>query len=76
MHLMAAIDGDLVEGEGMALINGSPCATALVADVALHAQHRLGVAEAIFALSIERIERPWTPTTRRSTICGATSPNA
>ena len=58
MHLMAAIDGDLVEGEGMALINGSPCATALVADVALHAQHRLGVAEAIFALSIEAYRAP------------------
>jgi histidine ammonia-lyase len=58
MHLMAAIDGDLVEGEGMALINGSPCATALVADVALHADHRLGVAEAIFALSIEAYRAP------------------
>jgi histidine ammonia-lyase len=58
MHLMAAIDGDLVEGEGMALINGSPCATALVADVALHAAHRLGLAEAIFALSIEAYRAP------------------
>ena len=28
------------EGEGMALINGSPCATALAADVALHAGNR------------------------------------
>src|SRR5947207_2252013 len=38
MHVMAAVDcGDLVEGEGMALINGSPCATALAADVALPA---------------------------------------
>ncbi len=58
MHLMATIDGDLVEGEGMALINGSPCATALIADVALHAEHRLGLAEAIFALSIEAYRAP------------------
>lgn len=58
MHVMAAIDGDLVEGEGMALINGSPCATALVADVALHAEHRLALAEAIFALSIEAYRAP------------------
>jgi histidine ammonia-lyase len=34
MHVMAAVDaGDLVEGEGMALINGSPCATALAEPV-------------------------------------------
>ena len=58
MHLMASVEGDLVEGEGMALINGSPCATALVADVALHAEHRLGVAEAIFALSVEAYRAP------------------
>jgi histidine ammonia-lyase len=58
MHLMAAIDGDLVEGEGMALINGSPCATALVCDVALHAEHRLSLAEAIFALAIEAYRAP------------------
>jgi histidine ammonia-lyase len=58
MHVMAGIDDDLVEGEGMALINGSPCATALVADVALHAEHRLGMAESIFALSIEAYRAP------------------
>jgi len=59
MHVMAAIDaGDLVEGEGMALINGSPCATALAADVALHAGHRLRLAEAIFALSAEAFRAP------------------
>jgi histidine ammonia-lyase len=35
MHVMAAVDADdLEEGDGMALINGSPCATALAADVA------------------------------------------
>src|SRR6266536_1680272 len=37
MHVMAPVDGDLAEGEGMALLNGSPCATALTADVALDA---------------------------------------
>jgi len=58
MHVMAAVDADLVEGEGMALINGSPCATALATDVALHAGHRLGLAEAIFALSIEAFRAP------------------
>ncbi len=60
MHVMAAVDADdlLVEGEGMALINGSPCATALAADVTLHAGHRLRLAEAIFALSIEALAAP------------------
>lgn len=58
MHVMAAVDGDLVEGEGMALLNGSPCATALAADVALHARHRLSQAEAIFALSVEAYRAP------------------
>ncbi len=59
MHVMAAVDsGDLVEGEGMALINGSPCATALAADVTLHAGNRLRLAEAIFALSIEALAAP------------------
>ena len=59
MHAMAAVDAeDPVEGEGMALINGSPCATALAADVALHAGHRLRLAEAIFALSVEALAAP------------------
>ncbi|MEP7024736.1 MAG: aromatic amino acid lyase [Actinomycetota bacterium] len=58
MHVMAAVDADLAEGEGMALINGSPCATALAADVALHTGHRLRLAEQIFALSIEAYRAP------------------
>jgi histidine ammonia-lyase len=58
MHVMAPVDGDLAEGEGMALLNGSPCATALTADVALHAGHRLRLAEAIFALSVEAFRAP------------------
>src|SRR5260370_34427783 len=40
------------------MLYGSPCATALATDVALHAGHRLGLAEAIFALSIEAFRAP------------------
>ena len=40
-------------GEAMALINGSPFATAMACDVALTAARRLRLAEQIFALSIE-----------------------
>jgi histidine ammonia-lyase len=59
MHVMAEVDADdLVEGEGMALLNGSPCATALTADVTLHAGNRLRLAEAVFALSIEALAAP------------------
>ena len=61
MHLMAAVDADLAEGEGMALLNGSPCATALAADVTMHAGHRLALAEAIFALSVEGYRAPLDP---------------
>lgn len=49
---------DLEEGEPMALVNGSPCAAALVADAALHARHRLSHAEAVFALSVEAFGAP------------------
>jgi histidine ammonia-lyase len=59
MHVMAGLAADdLVEGEGMALLNGSPCSTALVSDCALHARHRLALAEEIFALSIEGMRAP------------------
>jgi histidine ammonia-lyase len=44
--------------EMMALINGSPCAAALVADAALAARRRLGLAEEVFALSAEAILAP------------------
>ena len=37
--LMNAVEGDFEEGETMALVNGSPCAAALAADVALAARH-------------------------------------
>jgi histidine ammonia-lyase len=56
--------GDLAERlelearEKMALLNGSPCAAALVADAALVGRGRLDLAEATFALSVEAIRAP------------------
>ena len=56
--------GALAEGLGleprekMALINGSPCAAALVADAALAARGRLALAERTLALSVEAIRAP------------------
>jgi histidine ammonia-lyase len=43
----------LAMGEAMALVNGSPFATAMVSDVALTMQRRLRIAEVVFALSSE-----------------------
>ena len=40
------------------LINGSPCAAALVADAALAARRRVRLAEQVFALSIEAFRAP------------------
>ncbi|ESZ52619.1 hypothetical protein X730_01020 [Mesorhizobium sp. L103C565B0] len=40
------------------LINGSPCAAALVADAALAARRRLAMAHKVFALSIESFRAP------------------
>jgi histidine ammonia-lyase len=42
---------ELTAKERMALINGSPCAAALVADVALTLARRVALAEQVFALS-------------------------
>jgi histidine ammonia-lyase len=56
--LASAIEGDFEEGEGMAVVNGSPCAAALTADVALAARHRLAAAERVFALSVEAFRAP------------------
>lgn len=56
--------GDLAEREPlepkerMALINGSPCASALVADAALAGRGRLRLAEQVLALSVEAIRAP------------------
>ena len=49
---------DLKPKERMALINGSPCAAALVADVALQGQARLALAEAVLALAVEAARAP------------------
>jgi len=44
--------------ERSSLINGSPCAAAMVADSALAARRRVALAEKIFALSIEAFRAP------------------
>jgi histidine ammonia-lyase len=44
--------------EPIALVNGSPCAAALVADAALAGRRRLRLAEEVFALSAEAIRAP------------------
>ena len=52
--LMAPLaDLPLAQGEAMALINGSPFATAMACDVALTASRRLRLVERILAVSIE-----------------------
>lgn len=48
----------LGEKEALSLVNGSPCASALLADAALAARARLDLAVAVFALSIEAMEAP------------------
>jgi len=59
-HLFAPLlePGDLGEKEGLALINGSPCAAALIADAALAARPRLALAYEVFALSAEAFRAP------------------
>jgi histidine ammonia-lyase len=49
---------DLEVKERGSLINGSPCAAALVADAALAARRRADLAEQVFALSIEAFRAP------------------
>jgi histidine ammonia-lyase len=48
----------LTPKERMALINGSPCAAALIADVALAASRRTDLAESVFALVAELVGVP------------------
>ena len=48
----------LAEKDSIALVNGSPCASALLADAVLAARQRLAVAIEVFALSIEAIRAP------------------
>ncbi len=49
---------ELVAKERMALINGSPCAAALIADTALAGRARLAVAEQVFALVADITDAP------------------
>jgi histidine ammonia-lyase len=51
-------DFDFEEGEGMALVNGSPYSTAVLADSAVRARNRLAQAEALFALSADAFRAP------------------
>jgi histidine ammonia-lyase len=51
-------DIPLAVGEAMALVNGSPFATAMVSDVALTLKRRIGIAELVFALGIEAAQCP------------------
>lgn len=58
-HVFAGLDRlELAEKETLALINGSPCAAALVADAALAARRRLALAEEVLALSAEAVAAP------------------
>jgi histidine ammonia-lyase len=48
----------LEEKEHLALINGSPCSAALIADAALAARRRIEIAKEIFAFSAEAFKAP------------------
>ncbi len=48
----------LLRADPGGFIYGSPCATAMAADVTLHAANRLRLAEAVFALSVEALAAP------------------
>jgi histidine ammonia-lyase len=50
--------GGLAEKDGLALVNGSPCAGALIADAVLAARRRLALAVEIFALAIDALKAP------------------
>lgn len=49
---------DLAEKETLALINGSPCATALLCDIALATEQRIDLLLDVFALAIEAMGAP------------------
>ena len=59
-HLFAALGErvGLEEKEHLALINGSPCAAALIADAALASRKRVEIAKEILALSAEAFKAP------------------
>lgn len=49
---------ELVAGERGALINGAPCAAALLADAALVAERRIDLAEHVLALALDAFNAP------------------
>src|SRR5215468_4513518 len=55
-----AANFDLAEKESLALVNGSPCASALIADAVVAMERRLPLIEQVFALSSEAILAPLT----------------
>ena len=57
-RLFSEIELTLEEKESLALINGSPCAAAALADAALGARNRLRLAHEVFALSVEALAAP------------------
>jgi histidine ammonia-lyase len=59
-HLFAELGArvGLEEKEHLALINGSPCAAALIADAALASRRRIEIAKEIFALAAEAFKAP------------------
>ncbi|MDH3917798.1 MAG: aromatic amino acid ammonia-lyase, partial [Rhodospirillales bacterium] len=59
-HLFLELAGrrDLAEKDGLALVNGSPCASALIADAVLAARQRLALAVEVFALSTDALKAP------------------
>ncbi|WP_395015973.1 aromatic amino acid lyase [Dongia sp.] len=59
-HLFAALGESvgLEEKEHLALINGSPCAAALIADAALASRKRIAIAKEILALAAEAFKAP------------------
>lgn len=59
-HLFAelGLEVGLEEKEHLALINGSPCSAALVADAALASRRRIEIAKETFALAAEAFKAP------------------
>lgn len=51
-------DLELAEKDLLCLVNGSPCASALVADASLAARRRLALATAVLALAAEAMKAP------------------
>ncbi|MEM7427037.1 MAG: aromatic amino acid lyase [Pseudomonadota bacterium] len=61
-HLFLGLSREMTleEKESLALVNGSPSATALVSDSALSGQRRLKLAAEVFALAFEGMNAPLT----------------